>query len=274
MKTGINQWAFPSEMPAMGMLTLARQIGFETFEICVGDEGPVPLDATEKDVTLLRRHADKLGIQITSVASGMGWKHPLTSPDPKVCALGKEAVERCLHIARWAGADAALVVPGVVTPELPYDAALENALCAVQDLRDTAEQLKVSIAIENVWNRLLLSPVEFRDFIDQCDSPYVGAYFDIGNVVVHGYPEQWIQILGKRIRKIHAKDFRAAVGNLDGFVMLLEGDVDWPAVVAALQRAGYGGPLTAEYASHKLSCEATLRQCHAGLAAILDLARR
>jgi L-ribulose-5-phosphate 3-epimerase len=274
MKSGINHWAFPAGMPVRNALSLAREIGFDTFELCVGDEGPVTLNATEKDVSAIRRHADKLGIALTSIGSGMGWKYPLSSPDPKIRQQGKEAVEQTLRIAQWAGADTVLVVPGIVTPFVPYDAALENALTSIQSLVPVAEQLQVTIGIENVWNKLLLSPVEMRDFIDQCDSPRVGAFFDIGNVLLYGYPEQWIQILGKRIRTVHAKDFRAASGNMDGFVMLMEGDVNWPAVVSALQGIGYAGPLTAELGPYTHSHETTLRHAHASLKTILEMARR
>lgn len=271
MKTGINQWAFPAEMPAATALGAAKNIGFETFEVCVGDKGPTPLDITEKEATAIRTQAEKLGIALTSIGSGMGWQYPLSDPDPKVREQGKEAVRQSLRIARWLGADAVLVVPGIVTPDNPYDAALENALASVQALVPDAEQLQVRIGIENVWNKLLLSPVEMRDFIDQCESEYVGAYFDIGNIILMGFPEQWIRILGSRICKIHAKDFRAPVGNLDGFVMLMEGDVNWPAVMAALRDAGYEGPLTAEYGAYKHSLETTLRHCLASLQAILAL---
>ncbi len=272
MKTGINQWAFPGGMPLKSALALAKKIGFETFEICVGDEGPIPLTISEKDVTALRVQADKLGIALTSVASGMGWKYPLSSPDPAVRHKGSEIVEQTLQIARWAGADAVLVVPGMVTPEVSYDIAIENALGSLQDLVSAAEQAQVCLAVENVWNKFLLSPVEMRDFIDQCESAYVGAFFDIGNVLLHGYPEQWIRILGKRIRKVHAKDFRVSAGNLDGFVMLMEGDVNWPKVVEALQAVGYAGPLTAEYGPYPHSCETLLRHCHASLKTIIGLA--
>lgn len=274
MKTGISHWAFPEDMPANEALKLAKDIGFETFEVCVGDEGPLLCNAPEDEVKAIREQAKRLGIAITSVASGMGWKYPLSSPDAKIREKGQEAVVQSLQIAQWLGADAVLVVPGIVTEEVSYDVALENALGTLKELTPTAEKLQVTIAIENVWNKLLLSPVEMRDFIDQFESPYVGAYFDIGNILLYGYPDQWIRILGSRIRKIHAKDFRAPVGNLDGFVMLMEGDVNWTAVVTALNDIGYDGPLTAEYWPYKHSLEAMLRHCHASLEMIVKLAGR
>jgi hexulose-6-phosphate isomerase len=274
MKTGINQWAFPCGVTTEQALDLAKKAGFETFEACVDEEGPLRLDATEADATAIRRRADKLNIEITSVGSGMGWKYPLSSPDPAVRELGKEAVATSLRIARWLGADTVLVVPGLVTPDVPYDLALENALTSIEALAPAAEQLQVSIGLENVWNKFLLSPIEMRGFIDQCESAYVGAYFDIGNILPYGYPEQWIRILGKRIRKVHAKDFRASTGNLDGFVMLLEGDVNWPEVMAALREIGYNGALTAEFSPYKHAPEVLLRHAHASLAAIIKATQR
>ncbi|RKY67851.1 MAG: sugar phosphate isomerase/epimerase, partial [Candidatus Latescibacterota bacterium] len=115
-----------------------------------------------------------------------------------------------------------------------------------RELAPVAEQLKVAVCVENVWNKFLLSPLEMRDFVDAVDSEYVGVYFDVGNVIPMGYPEHWIQILGKRIKRVHFKDFRRNVGTLDGFVDLLEGDVNWPEVMAALRRIGYNSYATAE----------------------------
>jgi len=273
MKTGINQWVFPPGMPAQEALKRAKDIGFESFEVCVGDEGPVSLDASQRDVRVIRHEAEKLGIEVSSVGSGMGWKYPMTSTDPTVREKGKEAAARTLQIAHWLGADAVLVVPGVVDADTPYDTALENALTAIQDLIPAAEQLQVAIAVENVWNKFLLSPTEMRDFIDQCESEYVAAFFDIGNVLPYGYPEQWIRILGRRIRKIHAKDFRVSAGNMDGFVMLMEGDAHWPAVAAALKEVDYTGPLTAEYGAYRYSLDTTLRHCLTGLEAIITMAK-
>ncbi len=271
MKISINQWAFPGDMPAVDALSLAHKMGFEAFEICVGEKGPFPLDATEADAKAVRKHADSLGIELCSVGSGMGWSLPMTSPDAGVREQGKEATAKALQVAQWLGAGSVLVVPGSVTPDTPYDVALENALASIQDLVSTAEKLRVSVAVENVWNKFLLSPVEMRDFIDQFESEYVGAYFDTGNIIAYWYPEQWIRILGERIKAIHAKDFRASVGTLGGFVMLMEGDVDWPAVVGALRDVGFNGALTAEFGPYNHSLEVMLEHVVAGLKAIVTL---
>ena len=271
MKPAINQWAFPADMPVKEAISLAKKIGFEAFEVCVAESGTVSLDANESEVKAIRRHAQLKGIALHSVGAGLGWTYPLTSPHPKTREEGKEVTAKALQIAQWLGADSVLVVPGKVDSETSYDAAIENALEAVRELAATAERLKVSIAIENVWNKFLLSPVEMRDFIDQCESDYVGAYVDVGNLIPYGYPEQWIRILGRRVRAIHMKDFRASVGTLGGFVMLMEGDVNWPAVMAALREIEYDKALTAEYGGYAHSLEAMLQHVLTSLKTILAL---
>lgn len=273
MLTGINQWAFPENMPAVDAMSLAAKLGYESFELCVGESGPTPLDISESDATALRREADNLGLALKSVGAGLGWQYPLTSPDSNVREQGIEANTKALRIAQWLGADTLLVVPGIVSADVSYDVALENALAAIQQLTPMAEQLRVSIGVENVWNKFLLSPVEMRDFIDQCESDYVGAYIDTGNIVLYGYPEHYLRILGPRVRAVHAKDFRASAGNFDGFVMLMEGDVNWPAVTAALKEIGFDGALTAEYGPYAHSLEVMLRHVHTALEAIIDMPR-
>lgn len=271
MKPGINQWAFPGDMSAIECISVAKRIGFSAFEVCVGDKGPTRLDAGEADIRAIRKHAENAGIALHSVGSGTGWQYQLTSTDLSNRQKAKEAIARSLEISSWLGADALLVVPGVVDNRTPYDVALENALTGVRELAPIAERLKVSIAIENVWNKFLLSPVEMRDFIDQCESEYVGAYVDVGNMIPYGFPEQWIRILGPRVRAIHMKDFRASVATMGGFVMLMEGDVNWPAVMAALREIGYAKSLTAEYGAYTHSREAMLSHVLTSLETILRL---
>lgn len=271
MLAGINQWAFPGGMSAVEAITLAGQAGFDAFEVCVGIKGPVPLDATQADISAIRKHAEKAGIRLTSIGSGVGWELPLGTPDRKARAEAVDAMARSLQIASWLGVDSVLTVPAVVSPALSYDVAIESALAGIGEVLPVAERLKVSIAIENVWNKFLLSPVEMRDFIDQFESEQVGAYFDTGNIVLYGFPEQWIHILGPRIRMIHAKDFRRSAGNFDGFVMLLEGDVNWPAVMAALRDVGYDQALVAEYGPYAHSLDAMLKHALASLRTIIAL---
>ena len=122
-----------------------------------------------------------------------------------------------------------------------------------------AEQFKVSIGLENVWNKFLLSPLEMKKLIDDIDSPYIGSYFDVGNVLINGYPEQWINILGKRIKKVHIKDYKLGTVPHEGFVGLLEGDVDFPRVLNALHNVGYDDYLIAEVFSNSGDIDSEIR---------------
>ena len=156
-------------------------------------------------------------------------------------------------VASQLGASGILVVPGAVeiffnpaAEIVPYDVAMKRVEEVMKELAPVAEKNKVAIGIENVWNKMFLSPLEARDVLDRVGSEYVGWFFDVGNILALGFPEQWIRILGKRIKKVHVKDFRRAVGTADGFVDLLEGDVNWPEVVKALKEVGYDDFLIAE----------------------------
>ena len=145
------------------------------------------------------------------------------------------------------------MVPGAVKvafdPDselVEYDVAYERALEALTELAPYAEQLKVAIGVENVWNKFLLSPMEMAEFIDKVGSDYVGSYFDVGNVLYIGYPEHWIKVLAGRIKKVHLKDYRVEAGGLHGFVDLLAGEVNWPAVMQQFEKIGYDGWVSAE----------------------------
>ena len=155
-------------------------------------------------------------------------------------------------MASWLGCDTILVVPGAVEVAfdpgevVEYDVAYDRALSALRELAPVAESLNVSIGVENVWNRFFLSPMEMADFIDKVGNEWVGAYFDVGNVLFSGYPEHWIKILNKRIKKVHFKDYRRAAGDLHGFVDILAGEVNWPAVMDQLAKIGYDNWVSAE----------------------------
>ena len=201
----------------------------------------------------IRGAAGEMGLSLASVASGLYWDRALGDCDPAKRAQAKDDLEKMIRIAHWLGAKTLLTIPGAVEvfflperPIYPYDEVLRHATEGLRSVLPAAERYQVRLGIENVWNKFLLSPAEMAWFIDQFDSAWIGAYVDVGNVLLYGYPEQWLRVLGKRVVGIHFKDFRKAVGTIDGFVDLLEGDVNWPEVMNAIAEIGYDGPIPAE----------------------------
>ena len=252
MKKGISIWSF-AEPDLRKCFELAKDAGFDGVEVALDEKGPVSLESTKEDILAVKKMAREVGIELYSVASGLYWTYNYTSENEENRNKAKEITKKQLQVASWLGCDTILVVPGAVNVAfepgseiVDYDVAYERALAALKELAPVAEELKVAIGVENVWNKFLLSPLEMRDFIDAVGSPYVGSYFDVGNVLYCGYPEQWIKILGSRIKKVHFKDYRRNVGSLDGFVDLLAGDVDYKGVKAALDKIGYDNWTTAE----------------------------
>ncbi|MFO7154684.1 MAG: sugar phosphate isomerase/epimerase family protein [Caldicoprobacter oshimai] len=252
MKKGINIWSFKKGMTVAECMAMAKDAGFDGIELSLDEEGEISLNSSEKDILRIKKMAEDTGIEIASLATGLYWTYPVTSSDPKIRQKSKDIVKKQLETAALLGTDGILVVPGMVAGLSPdsqvvqYDVAYERALEAFMQLKEEAEAIKVSICLENVWNKFLLSPLEMRDFIDKINSPYVGVYLDVGNVIYTGYPEHWIRILGKRIKKVHFKDFRRKVGTLEGFVDLLAGDVNFPEVMQAFKEVGYDDYVTAE----------------------------
>lgn len=203
---------------------------------------------TQAEAEDARAAADAAGIEIASVMASTHWKLPLSSTDEAVRVEGVKGVEQSLRVAAWAGTDVVLVVPGVVDEDTQYHAALDLATKSVRELLPAAVDLGVTMAMENVWNKFLLSPLEMRDFIDQFESEYVAAYFDVGNILLYGYPVHWIEVLAERIVRVHIKDFNV---DTKQFVALLTGSVDFPRVMNALRGVGYDGWLTAELARYR-----------------------
>lgn len=259
MKKSINYWSLAeklansSKMSLKDCMQLAKEAGFEAIELTVAEEGGLSLNSTRRDVEKIVETAKEVGIELSSLATGLFWDYSLSSSNDKVKDKARGIVKKMLELASYLGVDTILVVPGAVDvffkPEgevVPYDVAYQRSLESLRECLDTAEKYKVNIGIENVWNKFLLSPLEMRDFIDKLGSDYLGAYFDVGNTLVTGYPEHWIRILGKRIKKVHIKDFKRAIGNVNGFCDLLEGDVNWAEVMKALREIGYNDYITAE----------------------------
>lgn len=251
MQIGINRWTLPGDLRLAECFQMVRRAGFDSIEINIAEEGELTLDSSAADVQRIVAQAAEAGIKLSSLSTALGWRYPLTSPDPDVRKRGAETVRRQLQVAAWMGVDTTLVVPGVVNADTPYDAAYHRAQESLARLAPEAEQLGVAIGVENVWNKFLLSPLEFARFLDEIGSPAAGAYFDAGNVLLYGYPEQWIRILGPRIKKVHVKDFKSNIGNGTGFCNPLQGDVPWSRVRSALEEIGYDGFITAEVEGYK-----------------------
>jgi len=171
------------------------------------------------------------------------WHAPLSDPNPEVRKKGLEGMETALRSAKVMGADTVLLVPAVVKEDVRYADAYKRSGEHIRKLLPLAEQLDVIIAVENVWNKFLLSPLEFARYVDEFDSPWLKAYFDVGNVILFGYAQDWIRTLGKRTVKIHLKDFKRKGYQ---WTNLLDGDVNWPQVRRALDEVGYDGFLTPE----------------------------
>ncbi len=236
MKKGVNFWCFDPGTGFVEGIRLAHQHRFDGVELILEDSDLV---GRLQRFDQARTAASDLGIELPSLATDLFWRYPLSSADVGVRAKAKDVLKRQLETANRLGAANILVVPGVVTEDESYDAVYERALEALAEASAWAEVSGVKIAVENVWNRFLLSPLEFRDFLDRIQSPWVTAYFDVGNVAHCGYPQQWIRILRQRIYRVHVKDFRCAVGTMEGFTGLFDGDLDWAAVMAALTDIGY-----------------------------------
>ena len=194
---------------------------------------------------------DATGLEIPSVVVATHWAKPLSDPNPEARRLGLEGLRQALRDAKAYGAASVLLVPAVVTKAVSYAQAYERSVAAIREAIPLAESLGVTIAIENVWNRFLLSPLEAARYVDAFATPAVKWHFDVGNVPNTGWPEHWIDTLGPRIVKVHVKEFSRALrdkaGPLAGFsVDLFDGDNDWPAVMAAFDRIGYQGWMIAE----------------------------
>jgi L-ribulose-5-phosphate 3-epimerase len=248
----VNAWSLPQDWSPGEQVGAAARAGLRGIELVLGERGPLDFETALDEFRVLGEQAESLGLTITSLATDVFWRVNYGVPERADRARAMELTLRMLDRAAAARAGAILVVPAVVgradeaRRRVGYADALSRAYEALLSLRFEAEDRGVVIAIENVWNRFLLSAMEMVELIDRVNSPCVGAYLDIGNVLAYGYPEDWIELLGRRIARVHAKDYDVRQPGAAGFCPLGEGSIDWPGVIAALRQVGYTGPLTYE----------------------------
>lgn len=291
----VNSWMFPRELGIVGSMRAAAAAGFEGIEI-----GMTPGDEVDRGVRIsadsavqlsdgrsaetstaaelwstgvtvrvcaeLKRIASDLNLRIAGLSSGAWLQMNYASPTAADRGAARDLTIRMLDRAAELDAGAILVIPAMVgrfdspTMNVRYSDALQRTFESLAELKFEAEARRVAIGIENVWNRFLLSPVEFADLLDRVNSPWVGAYFDIGNVMPFGYPQDWIETLGRRIVRVHAKDYDLTKSGKAGFCALREGSVDWSGVMVALRGAGYEGPVTYEGAGEAADIARSLKQ--------------
>ena len=216
---------------------MARDVGFQEIEC--------PTMSDEREAEEVKEAAEKTRLRIHSVMNMAHWKYPLSSADPAVVSKSVEGMKTSLRNAHLWGADTVLLVPAVVDAQTSYQDAWVRSQEQIRKLIPMAQELRVIIGLEEVWNKFLLSPLEVARYIDEFRSPWVRAYFDVGNVVLFGYPQDWIRTLGKRIVKLHIKDFKFE-NNVTKWMPLREGAVNWPEVHKALAEVGYEGSATVE----------------------------
>ena len=241
IKKAVQIYMLPKELSYADRFKLARDVGFEGVE---GQTVEDPKLAEE-----IKKASEDAKVPIHSVMNMAHWENPLSSSDPAVVKKSLDGMRTSLHNAKLWGAETVLLVPAVVNPDTSYRDAWTRSQKNIRTLIPLADELKVIICIEEVWNKFLLSPLEMADYVDEFKSPWIRQYFDVGNVVLYGYPQDWIHTLGKRFAKVHLKDFKMGKGwspVTAQFVNLGDGDIDWAAVRKAFADVGYTGWTTTE----------------------------
>ncbi len=253
----LNAWiycGFAGEKKPREFIDWAAEKGLDGVELTVGD--CLSVDTTEAEAKELAAYAKAKGVGLRSFATGAGWGKWLCADDPAERAEAIEFVKKYLQLAAWMGVETVLVVPGATRvawdashAEVSYLNAWKNATASIRELVPVAEELGVNLALENVWNRFLISPMEWKLFLDQFSSKRVGIYFDAANCCLNCRPQDFPEILGSYIKAVHLKNFEESdcAGGLHGFGDdLFRGVVDFKALFAALEKINYAGPCTVE----------------------------
>ncbi len=292
MRIGINQFCWPSRYDVEDALRLSAEMGYQAFEVCMtpacppSSAGGGVADALDisgyynrllnetagmAELKTLKALSQRYGIPICSVGGIISFSiYPLIANDAKIAKQGEDALKKMIDAAHSLGADTVLVITGVLEADMDYQQSFEKAQAALGRLGQYAKG-GVQLGVENVWNNMLYSPLEMNRFVDELGMDNVGIYFDIANARRFGYPEQWIRTLGRRIKKLHLKDYRMSIDNINGFTNLLDGDVNYPAVIQSLRDIGYDGDLVVELIPPARHCvEESLRHAQRVVTALLN----
>ena len=251
MKKSIGDNLIPKGWTLDKGLALVHKAGFDGIELWLGDKPWFQLETTDAQVRELRRKIEDTGLTVSDVCNTLDWDTPISSRDPAIRDKARRHITRQIETANLLGTDAILVVAGLVTEDTPYNEVYRRTVDNLQHLAETAAQARVRIGCENCCSeqRFLITPREFETFLNDVNSPWVGLHMDVGNIHDTGFPEQWIEIHGPRITRVHVKDVmrhRGRCGDQSVYTNLFLGDNNWPAIRAACRKVGYDGWIIAE----------------------------
>ncbi len=272
MKTGIWDGCIDEGVTLADKAAAAREAGFDGIEVTIGGDPSAPMHIAmdRAKVERVRAVLHSLDLEIPSVMGAVLRDTPILSPDPAVRRRGVATFAAVLERAAWLGASTALLHPGPLPPELRYDHAWEVTVAALRALIPVCERTGVSIGLENVWNKFLLAPTEMRQLLDEVNHPLIGCYLDTANMLLYGYAEHWVPIVGRHLRKVHVKDFKRESGG-GHFCQLLDGECNYPAVMRELRALGYDGYLTSEVSAAERGPGGSIGETAARLQQIIAL---
>lgn len=251
MKKSINAWSIPEAVSFEDLFQQVSAAGFEAIELNIdrpdASAHSLSMNSDQQLFDRINALVVQYRLPVCSISTSLYGTNCIGSNLPAEREQGKSLLRKQLDCAKALGADAILVVPGGNSADVSLSQAYLNCALSLTEMKPEIEQSGIQAGLENVWNGFFLSPLDMCTFIDRLECPAICAYFDVGNVAVHSHPEHWIEILGRRICKIHVKDFKRSPSWFSGhFVNLMEGDINWPKVIRALKAVGYEGYLTAE----------------------------
>ena len=270
LRKGLRDSCLGADTPVPEVFRLAEHGGFEGVELTLPAEGPFSLRASDEERQELRRLAAD-SLPILCLNAGLPWQYSPSSLNPEVRKKGHALTRRQHRLGGgpWRGHPCSTSpVSSLTTRRSARSGTPPRA--ATEALLPQAEAAGVTLAVENVWNALILSPRDMLEFVDGFASPHLRVYFDVGNVMQFGRPQHWIEALGaERIARVHVKDFTLRPGGWLGFTQLLHGDVDWPVVMQTLHRVGYSGWITPEVSPSSASSEAWIAELSAAMDTII-----
>lgn len=253
MKKSINAWSVAHGTDFEEMFAKLSAAGFDGVELNIDGNNSsrhsLTMETTEEELAQIRALSEKYNLPVVSISTSLyegGAK--LGSRDPERVKAGQDLLRKQLQCAKALGAGGILIVPGGISPDCSIREAYENSFASIKAMIPEIEAAQINVGVENVWNGFFMSPFDMCRFVDELGCKYIGAYYDVGNVIAFSWSEYWIEMLGGRITNIHVKDYkRNGHINCGGeWADLLKGDVNWPKVVPALRAAGFDGYLTAE----------------------------